>query len=59
MTEREWDAKCGGMFLGLLGAVNLARILGLDPHLMLDLLIAKLDEKTTTPSMKSDAVLGE
>ena len=59
MTEREWDAKCGGMFLGLLGAVNLARILGLDPHLMLDLLIAKLDEKTTTPSMKSGARLGD
>lgn len=59
MTEREWDAKCGGMFLGLLGAVNLARILGLDPHLMLDLLIAKLDETTATPNIESGAMLGE
>lgn len=46
MTDREWNTKCGGMFLGLLGAVNLARLLGLDPYLMLEMLIAKLDDGT-------------
>lgn len=59
MSDQDWNIKCGGMFLGLLGAVNLARILGLDPHLMLDLLIAKLDETTTTPNIESGAMLGE
>ncbi len=50
MTEKEWNAKCGGMFLGLLGAYNLAKELGLDPWIMLDMLAKAVQEGESRPA---------
>jgi len=54
MSEHDWDVKCKAMFLGLYGAVKLARACGLEPHAMLAILIDLLAANAMEPRKERD-----